>query len=600
MSSKDLKRLAVFAIPLLVMLQVTAAYSLPEVDEVVSGDVEINIPDANTMVINAGDNAIINYSSFDIMEHETVQVTLPTSSSEILNRVSGIDSSDIFGYLTCNGRFILVNPNGIYIGTNAVLDTNSLILSTRDIQNQDFLDKEYLFQKLSPEQLDMLLVNAGTINLEEGGFGVLIAGAIENEGTIIAPIGKVALASGDAVRLNLSQDGLISVVIKEEVASTIVDREGNPITDAIRNTGSIEADGGTVLLASESLPDIFEHAVNLEGYISAQRVDTTDGIVRILADDDIIVACDITAARIEIGDATVVVPENVVVKGPGIVAQDSISILANNNIDIETSLSSLSGDITLFADYDGNGEGEFTHTEGLIETSGAGNITIDGSETMTLGSMAVEDGVIRIGTVRAPVSIAGSPSYTYKSGDIDIISQYTVGNVAILETERGDVLRYDPQGYLALCAPQGEIRDHTGTPLTADYLSLTALGVYLETTAPEIILTSLIEDLYVNSSIKEGDIITIEANNINISYPLFSDLTIEAEGSIDTDPAVLLQANTLTLISNKFGTYTKAIKVDASQINLHRLSGQISIAESLGLGTSILMRGPPEGFGGIE
>jgi len=46
-----------------------------------------------------------------------------------------------------------------------------------------------------------MILNEGDITISDGGFGVMIAGAIENKGTIMARIGKIALAGGDKVRI---------------------------------------------------------------------------------------------------------------------------------------------------------------------------------------------------------------------------------------------------------------------------------------------------------------------------------------------------------------------------------------------------------------
>ncbi|MBP7088106.1 MAG: filamentous hemagglutinin N-terminal domain-containing protein [Candidatus Omnitrophica bacterium] len=272
-----------------------SVYSLPQVEQVESGDVSIEYLDGNTMQINASDQAIINYSSFDIGDGESVIVILPSSTSEILNRVSGFDTSDIFGNLDCNGIFILVNPAGINIGSSGNIDTAGLILATRDIANTDFLNNNYVFRKLNRGETDVLISNKGIINISEGGFGVLIAGAIENKGTIVIPMGKISLAAGDVVTLGISDGGLISVAIDEKVASTILDAEGNPITEQLRNTGSIQADGGTILLQAESVTDVFEKAINLEGIVRANRVDISGGIVEILADNNIQLASSVTA-----------------------------------------------------------------------------------------------------------------------------------------------------------------------------------------------------------------------------------------------------------------------------------------------------------------
>ena len=114
---------------------VQLAFALPEVDSVESGSVNISTPDSNTMNITASDKAIINYRSFSILQNESVIVNLPSSNSDILNRVTGNDISSIMGSLKCNGNFILINPNGITIGATANIDVAGLIAPPQEITN---------------------------------------------------------------------------------------------------------------------------------------------------------------------------------------------------------------------------------------------------------------------------------------------------------------------------------------------------------------------------------------------------------------------------------------------------------------------------------
>jgi len=304
------------------------AYALPQGVEVVEGEADVTV-DGNTMTIDADAGTIIDYSSFDIAENEAVVINLPDASSDILNRVIGDNISNIAGNVDCNGLFILINPNGIYVTPTANLDVGSLVLSTRDITNEDFLAKEHLFQKISEEQLDILLKNAGTINISEGGFGVLIAGAIENEGTIVAPMGKIAFASGDAVRLDITNGGLISIAIEEEVASQVLDHEGNPITDQISNTGNIDADGGVAILKAESITDVFTKVINLDGYITADTVDiSADG-------------------TITLGNGGYIKASDTVIKGDKVILDSEEHV----DVDVDTPNRSISSDVAPFYFY---------------------------------------------------------------------------------------------------------------------------------------------------------------------------------------------------------------------------------------------------------
>ncbi len=262
-------------------------YALPQIEEVISGAAQIQV-DQNTMTIHASENTIVQYSSFNINPHESVIVTLPSSESKILNRVSGNSLSEILGDLTTHGLFILTNPNGIYIGPQARINADRLIISTREIANQDFLNENFLFKKFSEDQLDRLLLNEGTINLQEGGFGALIAGGISNTGTIVVSLGKVVLAAGDTVRLDISGEGLIAVALEEKTASTIYDREGHLIADQIKHSGTIEAKGGVVILSAESLPAVFADTINLDGIVRADcAINAEDGRIDLVASGDI-------------------------------------------------------------------------------------------------------------------------------------------------------------------------------------------------------------------------------------------------------------------------------------------------------------------------
>ncbi|MDB4349915.1 filamentous hemagglutinin N-terminal domain-containing protein, partial [Omnitrophica bacterium] len=251
------------------------------------GSADITV-DGSTMNIDAADNTIIDFQSFDISQGESVIVTLPSVNSDILSRVLGDQATSIAGNLSCNGIFILVNDAGIYVANTAQIQAAGLVLSTLDINNQDFLNNNNLFQRLSEEQLNMLLVNEGNIAINEGGFASFIAGAIENNGTIIAPLGEIVLATGEAVTLDISGNDLISVAIDKEVASQVHDSQGNPITDQIHNTGTIEAQGGMIILDAEALPDIFTKAINLDGYVGANKLNDKDGTISLACNDDVL------------------------------------------------------------------------------------------------------------------------------------------------------------------------------------------------------------------------------------------------------------------------------------------------------------------------
>ena len=365
-------------------LQSQVGFALPEINEIVSGDVSIETPDANTMNITATANSIINYNSLNILENETVSILLPNSTDAILNRDIGGLQSNILGSLFCNGIFMLVNTAGINIGATASINAAGVILSTRDISNTDFLNGKYLFEKFDG-QFDGYLVNSGAITVQTGGFVAFLSGALANNGTIIASLGRVAMAGGDAIEIDISGTGKIFVVIKEEAASKILDFAGDPITDQLKNTGSIEAVGGTVMLKAESVYDIFDCAINISGEIKATGIVECDGFIYAGSKGNVVTNAKLEATKIEIGDSAESVPENVYVTGGSLNAEKGVEIYAENNLELYSNITVTEGDIKLEYDFDNDGAGVFDHVLGLLYVRRNGNIYVNGNGVSFVG-----------------------------------------------------------------------------------------------------------------------------------------------------------------------------------------------------------------------
>jgi len=95
--------------------------------ETVSGSASFVSSDPSHLQITASDKAIINYHTFNISESEHVEFVQPSNKSCLLNRVVGKDPSKILGKLDGNGRIFLVNPQGIYFGKDATVNTGALL-----------------------------------------------------------------------------------------------------------------------------------------------------------------------------------------------------------------------------------------------------------------------------------------------------------------------------------------------------------------------------------------------------------------------------------------------------------------------------------------
>ncbi|EOT1853943.1 filamentous hemagglutinin N-terminal domain-containing protein, partial [Escherichia coli] len=209
-------------------------------------------------------NMVANWNSFDIGKGNTVQFYQPNSSAVALNRVVGGGESKIMGNLKANGQVFLVNPNGVLFGKDASVSTSGFVASTRDIKNDDFMNRRYTFsggQKAGAE-----IVNQGALTTNAGGYIVLAADKVSNSGTIRTPGGKTVLAAGERVTLQLDNGGLTSVQVSGDVVNALVE-----------NRGLISARDGQVYLTAHGRDMLMNTVLNVSGVVEAGGMHRQDG-----------------------------------------------------------------------------------------------------------------------------------------------------------------------------------------------------------------------------------------------------------------------------------------------------------------------------------
>jgi len=258
---------AVCAITLLSGLTAAPSHALPQDGAVVGGSATISQPSPTTMNINqTSGTAIINWNGYGIGANESVKYIQPGSSSIALNRVTGVDPSYIYGLLSGNGQVWVINPNGLLVGPGATVQTGSFLASTMNITNENFLSGKHLFTNTPGAQGS--IVNRGNISAATGGYVVLAAPSVTNSGKIVANMGTVHLASGDAVTLSLDNGSLINVAVNGDVAANAL---------GVTNSGVITADGGKVVMTARVAGDIMKNIVNNSGIIEAQSIGERNG-----------------------------------------------------------------------------------------------------------------------------------------------------------------------------------------------------------------------------------------------------------------------------------------------------------------------------------
>lgn len=237
--------------------------------QIVRGNASIAISGKKLDVRQTSDRAVIDWRQFDIAPGEHTQFHQPRQESVTLNRVKDINPSHIMGKLSANGNVVVVNPNGIIFGKDAVVDVHGLVATTADMDNGAFM-KGGVLRFTKPGLPWATVTNEGRITAKEAGLVGLVAPNVVNKGAITARLGKVHLASGDVSTIDLYGDGLIQLEIAPDTAQQLV-----------HNNGTIQADGGVITLTTAAASHIVDSLIRVEGTLDAATEGAKQGNVTV-------------------------------------------------------------------------------------------------------------------------------------------------------------------------------------------------------------------------------------------------------------------------------------------------------------------------------
>ena len=82
------------------------------------------------LTVTAGNNAFLNWQSFNIAEGQKTIFNQPSSSSIVWNKINDKNPSQIYGSLQANGVVVLLNSSGFYFGPNSFVSAAGLVVST--------------------------------------------------------------------------------------------------------------------------------------------------------------------------------------------------------------------------------------------------------------------------------------------------------------------------------------------------------------------------------------------------------------------------------------------------------------------------------------
>ncbi|MBL8641495.1 MAG: filamentous hemagglutinin N-terminal domain-containing protein [Alphaproteobacteria bacterium] len=240
------------------------ASASPELDRIAAGNASITTSGGRTDIHQTTDRAIIDWRRFDIGSTEKVEFHQPSSGAVVLNRVQAGKPSQIDGQIKANGTVVIVNPNGVFFGKTSRVDVNSLVATSADIENDEFMGGRDDFN--IPGDGDAQIINDGQITAKDAGLVGLVAPQVENRGVISARVGKVQASSGDQFTLDLYGDGLISVVATGAVQKQLV-----------KNAGVISADGGQITLSAGAARQNLDNMIVNTGRLQARSIGIKNG-----------------------------------------------------------------------------------------------------------------------------------------------------------------------------------------------------------------------------------------------------------------------------------------------------------------------------------
>jgi filamentous hemagglutinin family protein len=336
------------------LIATPAVNQLPTGAQVATGTVNISQTQtataANMAIQQSSNQAIVNWQSFNVGANAKVNITQPSSTSVLLNRVMDSNPSQIFGQVNANGQVFLSNPNGVYFAPGSSVDVGSFTATTHSISDADFLAGKYNFNRNGATGS---IANEGSIASGLGGYIALLAPEVRNQGVVVAKVGgTVAMAAGESYQLQFnSNNQLTNVLVTPSALDTLIE-----------NGNAVQAPGGLIILSAQAASSLLGGVVKNSGSISATGLVNDGGTIRLSASNKI----ELTSTSSISADAA---PNNA---GNG------------GRIDIITDLNNATGITKVDGSISAKG-GELGGDGGFVDTSAA-RLAIGESTLVTTGA----------------------------------------------------------------------------------------------------------------------------------------------------------------------------------------------------------------------
>jgi len=487
------------------------ALANPVLNNIGSGNVSVHQSPSTTVINQSSPKAILNWKSFNINRNQATHFQQP-AGGVTLNRIDPTQGvSQIYGRLSSTGQIILINPAGIYFGPSAYVNVGGLIATTANIKDDDFLRGNYKFSK--PSTYSGAIVNEGKIIARENGLVALVAPSVINNGLIKANLGKVVIGSGETFTMNFSGDNLINFSIDTATSKRAIDKNGNRLGDGVRNTGSIIADGGKVIISAKAARGVLDHVINLGGNVQARSVAQVNGEIILSGDSNGIVrvAGNINASGKAINQKG----------GKVIVTGQQILIDTGSKIDVSGDRSG--GNITIGGGY--QGKSPLPHAEAVV---------------MMPGSQLIADAIT---SGNGGEIVLWSDNVTKVYGKISARGGLLSGDGGLIETSSKNYLEVG-NILVDASAPNGKLGTWLLDPRNIDITASTNSGTSTSGGNPNT-YTAIADNAQISAA-------TINANLATASVIITTGSTGTQDGDINVNaPLTWSSTNSLTLIANR-------------------------------------------------
>ena len=254
------------------LLPISAACANPAGGAVIGGAATISSVDGEVQIRQSTPRAVIEWKSFDIGAGETTRFIQPATRSIALNRVvNAHQASVINGNLVANGHVLVINPNGVLIGSMGHVDAAGFIASSADTGDSAFMEGRNSLSFDRSGDPGAAVENQGLITVADEGLALLVAPRVRNSGRIEGHLARVQMGAADGFGIDFFGDGLIRL----EVADGVFQAR----TLSADNTGSLRAEGGVILMTAAEAGKVVKTVINTSGYIEAGSLISRGGRV---------------------------------------------------------------------------------------------------------------------------------------------------------------------------------------------------------------------------------------------------------------------------------------------------------------------------------